>query len=290
MTTQALPRETWRESLRSLKVATWLGWQIESNWTDPFLFAAYSLIKPIAGAMILVVMYLVVSGGQTNNPLFPYIYLGNAFYIYVGSVLMGISYAVIDDREHYGVLKYIYVSPIQVYFYLLGRGVARTLTGTIAVIITLAFGVLVFKLPINLITMDHALFWPVFLIGLAGLALIGILLAGVTLITARHNYFMGEAVAGALYLLCGAVFPLDVLPKFLQYIGLGLPMTYWLEGLRRAMLGTSASPLLAPFSNETILLILISSTLFVGAISLSFYRWCERRAKEKGLIDMQTMY
>jgi len=56
------------------------------------------------------------------------------------------------------------------------------------------------------------------------------------------------------------------------------------------MLGTSASPLLAPFSNETILLILISSTLFVGAISLSFYRWCERRAKEKGLIDMQTMY
>jgi ABC-2 type transport system permease protein len=145
-------------------------------------------------------------------------------------------------------------------------------------------------LPINLIAMDHALFWPVFLIGLAGLALIGILLAGVTLITARHNYFMGEAVAGALYLLCGAVFPLDVLPKFLQYIGLGLPMTYWLEGLRRAMLGTSASPLLAPFSNETILLILISSTLFVGAISLSFYRWCERRAKEKGLIDMQTMY
>jgi ABC-2 type transport system permease protein len=87
---------------------------------------------------------------------------------------------------------------------------------------------------------------------------------------------------------CGL--PLDVLPKFLQYIGLGLPMTYWLEGLRRAMLGTSASSLLAPFSNETILLILISSTLFVGAISLSFYRWCERRAKEKGLIDMQTMY
>lgn len=290
MTASTAKIESWRESLRSLRVATWLGWQIESNWTEPFLFAVYSLVKPVAGAMILVVMYLVVSGGQTDNPLFPHIYLGNAFYIYVGSVLMGISYAVMDDREHYGVLKYICVSPIQVYFYLLGRGVARTLTGTIAVIITLAFGMLVFKLPVNLLTMNHALFWPVFLIGLAGLALIGILLAGLTLITARHNYFMGEAVAGALYLLCGAVFPLDVLPKALQYLGLGLPMTYWLEGLRRAVLGTNASPVLAPFSNEAILAILAGSTIFVGLISLSFYRWCERRAKEKGLIDMQTMY
>jgi ABC-2 type transport system permease protein len=290
MITQALPKEAWRESLRSLKVATWLGWQIESNWTDPFLFAAYSLIKPVAGAMILVVMYLVVSGGQTNTPLFPYIYLGNAFYIYVGSVLMGVSYAVIDDREHYGVLKYIYASPIQVYFYLLGRGVARTLTGTVAVIITLAFGMIAFQLPINFVTVNHAFFWPTFFLGLAGLALMGILLAGLTLITARHNYFMGEAVAGALFLLCGAVFPLDVLPQFLQYLGLGLPMTYWLEGLRRAILGTSASPLLAPFSNETILMILVGSTLIVGLISLGFYRWCERRAKEKGLIDMQTMY
>jgi ABC-2 type transport system permease protein len=290
MATQTIKTTTWRESARSLRVATWLGWQIESNWTEPFLFAVYSIAKPVAGAMILVVMYLIVSGGQTNNPLFPYIYLGNAFYIYVGSVLMGISWAVIDDREHYGILKYIYVSPIQVYFYLLGRGVARTLTGTVAVIITLAFGMIAFKLPVDFLKMNHTLFWSTFFLGLAALALMGILLAGLTLITARHNYFMGEAVAGALFLLCGAVFPLDVLPKFLQYVGLGLPMTYWLEGLRRALLSTSASQLLVPFSNETILMILASSTLFVGVISLGFYRWCERRAKEQGLIDMQTMY
>ena len=32
------------ETLRSFKVATWLGWQIESNWTDPFLFAVYSIV------------------------------------------------------------------------------------------------------------------------------------------------------------------------------------------------------------------------------------------------------
>ena len=35
---------------RSFRMAAWLGWQIESNWTDPFLFAVYSIVKPLAGA------------------------------------------------------------------------------------------------------------------------------------------------------------------------------------------------------------------------------------------------
>ena len=64
-------------------MATWLGWQIESNWADPLLFAIYSVIKPLSGALILVVMYSVIMHGNFNNPLFPYMYLGNAFYIYV---------------------------------------------------------------------------------------------------------------------------------------------------------------------------------------------------------------
>ncbi|MDW8141329.1 MAG: ABC transporter permease [Candidatus Bipolaricaulota bacterium] len=281
---------TWRESARSFRVATWLGWQIESNWTEPFLFMIYAIARPVASALILVFMYLVIAQGGMDNPLFAAIYLGNALRIHVASVMIGISWTVTDDREHYGILKYIYAAPIQVYFYLLGRGVAKTLTATVAVSITLAFGMLVLRIPYDFLSMNHALFWTTFFLGLGALALMGILLAGVALITARHSGFIGEAVAGALYLFCGAVFPLDVLPQPLQYLGLGLPLTYWLEGLRRAVLGKGFSSLLAPISDEMILLILVGATLVLGLASLAFYRWCEHRAKERGLIDMQTMY
>ena len=41
---------------QSFRTAAWLGWQIESNWTDPFLFFIYSVVKPLASASILVVM------------------------------------------------------------------------------------------------------------------------------------------------------------------------------------------------------------------------------------------
>jgi len=283
-----------REAVRSFRVATWLGWQIESNWTDPFLFFIYSIIKPVASVMILVVMYWVITQTDTSSPYFAYMYLGNAAYIYVGSILVGVSWAIIDDREHYQTLKYIYVSPIRMYYYLLGRGMARFLTGTLSVIITMAFGLLVLKLSIHAADVNWLYLVASMLLGLASMALLGLLLGAATLQMARHYWSVGESVAGALYLFCGAIFPLDVLPAWLRPVGFALPLTYWLESLRRAVLGDEASkaisPSLAGFSNGQLLLILLGVTLATGFVSIYFFRWSEHRAREKGLIDMTTHY
>src|SRR5512136_221095 len=163
------------EAARSFRVATWLGWQIESNWTDPFLFLVYSIIKPVASVMILVIMYWVITRTDTTSPYFAYMYVGNAAYIYVGSILVGVSWAVIDDREHYQTLKYIYLSPINLYFYLLGRGMARFLTGTLSVVITMGFGLLVLGLPIHLSAVNWPYLTVSMILGLASLAMLGLL-------------------------------------------------------------------------------------------------------------------
>jgi ABC-2 type transport system permease protein len=283
-----------KEAVRSFRVATWLGWQIESNWTDPFLFLVYSIIKPVASVMILVIMYWVITQTDTTNPYFAYMYLGNAAYIYVGSILVGVSWAVIDDREHYQTLKYIYVSPIRLYFYLLGRGMARFLTGTLSVLITMAFGLLVLKIPIRLAEVDWLYLMVSMLLGLASMALMGLLLGAATLQMARHFWSVGESVAGALYLLCGAIFPIDALPAWLRPVCFALPLTYWLESLRRAVLGSESSkqisPSLADLGDGQLLLILLGATLLFGLISIFFFRWSEHRAREKGLLDMTSHY
>ena len=160
-----------KSAARGFRVATWLGWQIESNWADPFLFFIYSVLRPIASVMILVVMYLVISQSETQSPLFAYIYIGNAFYIFVTSVIVGVSWAVIDDREHYGTLKYIYLSPIPYISYLFGRGVARLLTSLLAVVVTLGFGVLVLGVPIHWSELNLPLFFVTFAVGIIALAL-----------------------------------------------------------------------------------------------------------------------
>jgi len=278
------------ESTRSLRMAAWLGWQIESNWASPFLFAIYSIAKPVAGALILVFMYTVVAQGGLRNPLFPQIFVGNAFYIYVAMVLMGVSQAVVEDRERYGMLKYMYVAPLNVHAFLLGRGLTQATMATVAVLIMLLFGTIVLGIPMPPATIDWGMLFAAWLFGLAGVAFQGIFLAGISLITARHSYYIGDAVAGALYLLCGAVFPLDVLPRPLQLLGQALPLTYWLEALRHALLGNGAGELLSSLTDQALLLILAGSMVLLAVLSIGFYRWAENRAREKGLIDMQTMY
>lgn len=280
------------ENLRSFKIATWLGWQIESNWTDPFLFAVYSIVKPLASAGILVVMYSIITKGNFNTPIFPYIYFGNAFYIYVGAVMSGISWAVIDDREHYKTLKYMYIAPIRIPVYWLGRGVARFLSGSVAVLITISFGVLFLHVPLDLTKVN----WPLFIVsltmGIAMLSVLGLILASITLLVAHHFFLIGEAVASALYLFSGAIFPLDVLPAWLRPVGFAIPITYWLELMRRSLAGdvAQAFPTLAQFSNLQLLGILLGLSILFGLISVLVYRFCDYRARERGLIDFVTNY
>ncbi|MFN2197535.1 MAG: ABC transporter permease [Anaerolineales bacterium] len=273
-------------------MATWLGWQIESNWTDPFLFAVYSFVKPLATAGILVIMYSVITQGDFTSPAFAYIYIGNAFYIYVGAVMTGVSWAVIDDREHYKTLKYMYVAPITIQGYLVGRGVARMVVGTIAVAVTMLFGVVFFDLPLAW----NAINWPLFLIslltGVVMLAALGLMLAGITLMIANHSWLLGEAVAGALYVFSGAIFPLDVLPAWLRPVGYLMPITYWLELIRRALVGevADAFPTLANLTSPQLLAILTGLTIVFGLASVVIFRWCDHLARERGLIDRVTNY
>ena len=280
------------ESSRSFTMATWLGWQVESNWTDPFLFAIYVIIKPLATAAILVVMYSIITNGDYESPLFPYIYLGNAFYIYVGAVMTGVSWAVIDDREHYKTLKYMYIAPISIPFYWLGRGVSRFLIGTVAVFVTITAGALFLNLPLNLLEVNWGLFLVSLLIGVTMLAMMGLILASLTLMMAQQNFFVGEAVAGALYLFSGAIFPLEVLPAWLRPIGFAMPITYWLELMRRSLIGevAQAFPTLARFTNAELLGILLALTVVFGVIAVFTFRWCDYRARERGLIDHTTNY
>lgn len=281
-----------RKSLRSFKTATWLGWQIESNWADPLLFAVYSILKPLATAGILVIMYSVITQGDFESPVFAYIYIGNAFYIYVGAVMNGVSWAIIDDREHYKTLKYMYVAPINIPFYLIGRGVARMLIGTISVTITLLFGIVFLKLPVTLAGINWPLFIATLLIGLVMLAVMGLFLAGITLMIANHVWFLGEAVAGALYVFSGAIFPLEVLPAWLQPIGFLIPITYWLELIRRALVGdiAAAFPTLAGLNNLQLIGIVVGLTVVLTLLAVVVFRWCEHQARERGLIDAVTNY
>jgi ABC-2 type transport system permease protein len=276
----------------SLKTATWLGWQIESNWASPALFALYSIVKPLTSAAILVVMFGLITQGNFGSSAFSYMYLGNAFYMYVGAVLAGMAQAVVDDRERFLTLKSMYVAPVHIPMYLVGRGVARCLTTTLSVIITIAFGMAFLELQVSLTDVRWGMFLVVLVMGMAMLAMMGLTLASVVLVIVQHSWLVGEAVAAALYLFCGAVFPLEVLPWWLRPVGYLMPVTYWLELVRRSLVGRVAEeyPTLAAFGDMQLMILLALMTLGFAVVSMAAFRYCDHRARERGLIDRTTNF
>lgn len=286
----------WRHYLRTFRIATWLGWQIEGNWADPLVFFVFTILRPLASALILFVMYNVIKGGVRDGT-FDYLYVSNAFFMVVMQALSGMAWAVLDDRENYKMLKYIYTSPARKMAYLLGRAVAKVGIGLMTTLILLAAGALFLGLRLDFARIEWGWLALYFITGMVILLSLGLIMAGVALVVARHGEAIGEIVGGALLLFSGAYFAVDILPSPLKEISQWQPVTYWLEGMRRAMEGgiinvggKPISPILARFDNLQLLGILAVSALVCAVGSYLFYNWVEHQAKERGMIDRLTGY
>lgn len=279
-----------RDELQTLLTAARIGWAVESNWTDPYLFAVYSILRPLASALILVFMYLVVSGGNTRADILAFLIVGNAFWAFVTNGLQGLAWGVLDDRERYAMLKYVYIAPVRFYTYLLGRGSAQLASASAAALITLVAGVVFLGVPIDPLRIDYPLLIFSFILGMIGTAAIGIAVAGISLNISRESWGFSEGVAGTLFLLCGAIFPIAVLPEWVHPLARAIPLTYWLEASRRALFGTVEGFSLVGISTAEVVAYLVATTIVFVVLANFAFRYSEHRAKERGMIDMITGY
>ena len=288
-----------RDHWQAFRTSASLGWQMEANWTDPALFFIYSVAKPLSAALILVVMLDIIGGGAA--PAYrAFVVIGTALWAIVLAGISGMAWTVLDDRERYRMLKYIYVSPSDFLVVLLGRGVARLGVGAMGGLITIAVGIVWLGVPFDPARIDWPLLALVSVIGLATIVAIGVLLAAICLQTRQESWSYPDAMAGALFLVSGVVFPLAVLPTPLQVFGMLTPLTWWIEGVRHAVFPTGPSSVGGPGSfwttisgsaapdSVTIIVALLGTGALVTLAATAVFRVSERRAKERGLLDRTT--
>jgi ABC-2 type transport system permease protein len=162
---------------------------------------------------------------------------------------------------------------------------------TFAVIITMAFGIFMLGVPLRIFAVNWPLFMIVMTIGIFCIMTFGLALAGVSFLTAKHQGGMNEGIAGVFYLFCGVVFPVSILPSWGVSFARILPITYWLELVRRSLdLGVGMDSALAGTSTMTCLLILCVSTIIFTMLALAIFKAGDTVARKKGLIDMTTAY
>ncbi len=277
-----------RSLIRSLMTAGRLEWAIESNWADPFLFMTYQVVRPVFGALILVVMFKVVSGKPASDPAFAQLYVGNAFFILVTQVLLGLGIVIFEDRERFEMLRYIYLTPMGLGVYLAGRGLSKIVSTMAAILITLAVGSLFFGIPYSMGIADLPNFVAALFLGTIATLAIGVALAAMSLGMAQNGFSMPEGVSALFYLLTGAVFSIDILPSWVAALGRLIPLTYWLEAIRRSLLHRPYIGSLANMSDAQVLLTLSWTTAATVMASWGILIAARHYVISTGKLDQKT--
>src|SRR5436853_5530217 len=300
-----IPREERRKADIAMAVADFVksagesfrvGWKIESNWTDPVLFATYQVIRPLAS--LLIVAFIVIIGasvGAAANSAFYTQYLawlivGNAFYAFVLQIMLGMAILVHVDRTRYEVLKNIYISPGTLHPYVIGRGLVSVVNGAVSVVLTLLFSVAIFNgllhmnIPLNLLDVNLLMLLPAVILGIISLLAIGYILCAVNIVSNRMELILGDSVPAIFLLLGTVIFLVALLPWYVQPISNVLPITYLLNAVRESF------GLLLTACYMSALASLALTTLVTLIIGITVFRLAEQRAKKLGLFDRKSEY
>jgi len=273
------------DAARSLIAAARLAWAIEGNWAEPFYLAVYLVVRPLAFLGLFLAVLSI--GGRLDPSSIGFVVVGQAIFQIVGAALQGPTHALLDDRERYRTIRYIFATPSSLLPVSIGRALVKAAISAISASIVITAGALL-GMPLRATGIDLSLLIVVVTLGLLSVVGLGVALGAICVQLRNDAWGYPQAVAGSVFLLCGAIFPLDVLPEPLRVIGTALPITWWIEGVRRALLSTVSPGALGALSTPSLLLVLAIGTLVIWAAAPRLFTAGIDRARDKGYLDRNT--
>lgn len=214
---------------------------------------------------------------QNGSSYLSFVFIGMIFIWYFSLILDNTSRSI---REYWltGILEVILATPTRLFTLLLGINLWNVLFATLQIIILLLFGRYALGVEIN--TSNILLILFILTLTIFICISFGFISTAMSLLFFKKRDPVVFLINCSAFLLCGAYFPINLLPGSLQKISYILPMTYALRGLRSLLLGGSSPRFL--FSDLVILA--VSFTLLFPA-SVAVFRYALRRARIKGMLS-----
>jgi ABC-2 type transport system permease protein len=257
--------------MRDLRIASTYRWPFVLEIIDSlfaasmFYFAARFVDSPELRAAL-----------PHGSSYFTYSLVGFIFFDYLHASLDAFDRSLIEARDS-GTLEPLLVTQVSLPVMLVGSAIYPFVLTTLRIGVYLLWGALLFHFPL------HGANWFSVLIVLAATLLafsgLGILSAAFLLLFKRGNpakwFFVG--ISG---MVGGMLFPVQILPPWLQVVARLNPVTYALDAMRSALLDGAA---LAQIASALLILLAFAAVLLPGSI-LGF-SWALRRTKTTGTLS-----
>lgn len=206
---------------------------------------------------------------------FSFALVGFAFFDYLSIALITFDASLQEARQN-GTLENLLVTQTSLPVILAGSSLYPFALMSLRTAIYIAWGAILFGFPLQ------GANWPGALLVLAASVLafsgLGVLSASYLLIFKRGNP-VNWAIIGLSTVVGGMMYPISVLPVWLQYVARLIPVTYSLEGMRAAILGHVSMRELLP----SIVALLVFAAVLLPA-SFAIFSWALRRTKITGTL------
>ena len=267
-----------RQLLRDLQVFFQRDLRIASTYRSPFLLEA---IEALFGTATFYYVARFVDSPALREALprgktyFAYSLVGFVFFDYLHAAMDTFDRSLQEARDT-GTLEPLLVTQVSLPVILIGSGFYPFVSTSLRVGVYLAWAVAFFDFPLREANWLAVL--VVLLATLLAFSGFGVLSASYLLLFKRGNpgkWF----VLGVSSIVSGMLFPVEVLPPWLQVIAHINPVTYALDAMRGALLDGAALPSLA----KPLLLLLVFAAILLP-VSMLVFSWVLRRTKVTGTL------
>ena len=206
---------------------------------------------------------------------FSFALVGIAFFDYLSIALRTFDASLQEARQN-GTLENLLVTQTSLPVILAGSSLYPFVLMSLRTAVYIGWGAVLFGFPLQGANWLGALL----VLGASVLAFsgLGILSASYLLVFKRGNP-VNWAILGLSSVLGGMLYPISVLPVWLQHVARLIPVTYSLEGMRAAILGHASTRELLPSIAG---LVLFAAILL--PISFAIFSWALRRTKITGTL------
>ena len=265
-------------ALRQLPIFFSRDLAIAKTYRTAFLFEA---IEALFGAATLYYVARFVDSPELQRSLppgtsyFAFSLIGFAFLDYLGTALDAFDRS-LEEARNSGTLEHILVTQTSLPMFLAGSAAYPFLTSAVRIAVYVFWGALLFGFPFRSAN------WPAVFAVLAASLLafsgLGILSAAYVLIFKRGN--PGKwLLLGVSSIVGGTLFPVSVLPGWLQWLARINPITYALNAMRAALLDGADL-----FSLGHVLAVLFLFAILLLPLSMLAFAWALRRTKSTGTL------